>query len=152
MPQPTLDALIRADLDAGVLTVDTETGRVWRGRRPSMMLGHRYLRTSLSGSRLALTHRVVWIAAHGSVPDGCEIDHINGDRFDNRLCNLQAIPGDENTRRYYRGDHLDHERPSDEIHVDPQVVAEARALAASGAGRDAVRAFIEHARETRSVA
>jgi hypothetical protein len=33
-------------------------------------------------------HRVVWLMMHGSYPKEF-IDHINGDRTDNRLCNLR---------------------------------------------------------------
>lgn len=35
------------------------------------------------------THRFVWEQANGSIPDGCDIDHINGDKRDNRLSNLR---------------------------------------------------------------
>jgi hypothetical protein len=34
-------------------------------------------------------HRVSWLLAHGSIDDGLCIDHINGVRNDNRLCNLR---------------------------------------------------------------
>lgn len=33
-------------------------------------------------------HRLAWLLAHGELPSS-EIDHINGDRKDNRLCNLR---------------------------------------------------------------
>jgi hypothetical protein len=34
-------------------------------------------------------HRAVWIDNHGSIPDGAVIHHINGDRSDNRIENLE---------------------------------------------------------------
>lgn len=42
-------------------------------------------------------HRVVWAVCHGDWPD--VIDHINGDRSDNRLINLRNITKAENARR-----------------------------------------------------
>jgi hypothetical protein len=40
-------------------------------------------------------HRVVWFHVHGSWPLG-DIDHINGDRGDNRLSNLRDVPHQTN--------------------------------------------------------
>lgn len=39
--------------------------------------------------RTMLAHRVAWAIHHGEWPDGM-IDHINGDRKDNRICNLKV--------------------------------------------------------------
>jgi len=44
-------------------------------------------------------HRVIWEAVHGSIPDGLEIDHINGRKADNRICNLEAVSKSVNIRR-----------------------------------------------------
>ena len=38
-----------------------------------------------------LEHRKVWEDANGAVPDGFEIHHIDGDKANNDLCNLQLI-------------------------------------------------------------
>lgn len=40
-------------------------------------------------------HRVIWAMAHGAWPDG-EIDHINGDPADNRICNLRICTSSQN--------------------------------------------------------
>ncbi len=42
-----------------------------------------------------MASRVAWAIATGEMPKG-EIDHINGDRADNRLCNLRDVTRTEN--------------------------------------------------------
>lgn len=43
-----------------------------------------------------LVHRLVWEAFNGPIPDGKEIDHINGVKNDNRLVNLRVVTPIEN--------------------------------------------------------
>ena len=37
-------------------------------------------------------HRIVWERTHGPLPDGWVVHHLNGDRADNKLENLYAMP------------------------------------------------------------
>jgi len=47
-------------------------------------------------------HRVAWALHYGSSPDGI-IDHINGNRLDNRICNLRIVDPVQNARNAGRG-------------------------------------------------
>lgn len=76
------------------------THNVWNRKHPGTPAGIKdgggYLTTALHGKRLAL-HRIAWAIVHGEWPEG-DIDHINGDRADNRLANLRHVTRAENLR------------------------------------------------------
>ena len=78
--------------------------RTWNTRyaeREAASLGPKgYMRIRVLGKNYA-AHRVVWALAYGQWPVA-EIDHINGDRADNRLVNLRSVTGAENMRNQRR--------------------------------------------------
>ena len=47
-------------------------------------------------------HRFVWECFNGIIPEGKVIDHINNDKEDNRLCNLQLITHQNNCKKSAR--------------------------------------------------
>jgi hypothetical protein len=87
-----------------VLSYDSDTGVfVWRQKRGRQVNG------SVAGSphnagywsirvdgRALLAHRLAWMYVHGDWPS--EIDHINGDRRDNRIANLRHVTRQQNCR------------------------------------------------------
>lgn len=46
---------------------------------------------------LLMVHRVIWLLHYGDWPKG-ELDHLNGDRFDNRIENLRDCNKSQNMR------------------------------------------------------
>ena len=49
-----------------------------------------------NGYKSILVHRFVWECFNGLIEDNKVIDHINDDKEDNRLCNLQLVTHREN--------------------------------------------------------
>lgn len=124
VPKETPMRELTQDDVARVLRADFETGKLyWLPRTPDMfpngrqsaatrcaIWNSRYAGkeafTSLVGGgylsgeifyRAYFAHRVLWMLAYGEWP-AVDIDHINGDRSDNRLTNLRSVSRIENGR------------------------------------------------------
>lgn len=68
--------------------------RLWNGQfagKPALYAEHNcgYHSGSIFNMQV-LAHRVAWAITHGEWPSG-EIDHVNGDRRDNRIENLRSV-------------------------------------------------------------
>lgn len=94
----TLDRLKKVlsyDRTTGVFYWRVSTSnRVKAGRMAGRDNGVGYLRLMLD-RRLYYTHRLAWMYVHGTMPE-VEIDHINGNRSDNRISNLRLAQHREN--------------------------------------------------------
>ena len=66
---------------------------------------HGYHRIGLnrSGVRLRFQlHRIVMAAFVGPIPEGHQVNHINGDKVDNRACNLEYLTQSQNLKHDWR--------------------------------------------------
>jgi len=90
-------ALFHYDLITGVLTRrETVSSRAIAGMRAGGPRRDGYRHISIDGRR-HLEHRVVWLHVHGKLP-AAFLDHVNGMRSDNRICNLREVSPQENTQ------------------------------------------------------
>jgi site-specific DNA-cytosine methylase len=109
----TKDEFIALNLSLRNIIADTENGIIFRTRgsggrkleKPQKIEGtdvNGYLTVKLCCSGMKMQcriHRIIWIAAHGIIPDGYCVDHINNNKKDNRLENLQLLTPEQNSRK-----------------------------------------------------
>lgn len=109
----TSDELIACALANGDITCDLENGKVYGTRGPGgnplaekrelgfvHPSGYVHINLSSNGVKKQVrAHRVIYMAANGHIPDGMVVDHINNDKSDNRICNLQLLTAGENSSK-----------------------------------------------------
>lgn len=94
--------------------VDPETGLVYSARtRPLVPItgrdGQGYVKVGRTNLR---AHTVVWEVVNGPVPQGMSLNHINFDRADNRIKNLECVTQGDNVRHSARAGRMNVPRPN----------------------------------------
>lgn len=89
-----LRAAFRYDSDTGDLYQIKSTGGKFAGSLAGWLCVNGYRYVSLN-KRKYLAHRVIWCIVHGAWPTK-DVDHINGERADNRIANLRLATRSQN--------------------------------------------------------
>ena len=95
LTQQQLKQLLAYDPDTGAFTwLKPTSNRVKPGALACSVNTVGYVRIGIGGKRYA-AHRLAWLYVHGVWPEN-EIDHINRNRQDNRICNLRDVNSQQN--------------------------------------------------------
>lgn len=88
--QERVRELLSYDAETGLFTWNkTRTGFARKGSLAGTKTSYGYIQISIDNV-LHKAHRLAWIYVYGESPK-MDIDHINGDRSDNRIVNLRDV-------------------------------------------------------------
>lgn len=94
--QADLKCLLRYDNQSGEFFWRIDRGAARTGLKAGTSDGRGYLQIMINKKRYR-AHRLAWLYMTGEMPAD-QIDHINGNRSDNRIENLRAVTGTINKR------------------------------------------------------
>ena len=136
-------ALVNGDIFA-----KPDTGQLFRTRGPggirlntpieidgSNCNGYKVFSLHAKGKKWQIKkHRAIWISVHGIPSEGMVIDHINNDKTDNRIANLQLLTSEGNsTKASIDGCYLcGNDNPQTKLPVEMRAVVYREYLAGAG--------------------
>ena len=96
LTQEELHQLLDYDPETGVFRWKVNSGYCRAGQVTAFPTDRGYLRISIQG-KIYSVHRLAWFYVHGVWPTQ-QVDHINGVKTDNRICNLREATNSENNQ------------------------------------------------------
>jgi hypothetical protein len=101
MTKEELDLLFEYDYNSGKLIWKVDRGACSRNGKVAGFIGSDGYISIEINNKAYKAHRLIWIMIYGKLPND-KVDHINGIRHDNRLCNLRECSHYENMRNRYK--------------------------------------------------
>ena len=89
------DFYIMEKIRSGEWVPSLDTGEVYSTKKKDFLKFQKNKNGYRISGGIHLSH-IIWVGANGAIPYGMQIDHINGDRDDDRLCNLRLVSRSEN--------------------------------------------------------
>jgi hypothetical protein len=100
-PIANIDAIkevIEYNSETGIfLWTKDRKGHARKGKKAGGFHSRGYITICVNDAEY-LAHRLAWAMHYGEIPENMQIDHINGDRSDNRISNLRLATHEENCR------------------------------------------------------
>ena len=93
--QEELNSILAYDPLTGILTWKHNRSNMIKGSVAGSVNSSGY-RTITINSKTFRVQRVIWIMLFGYIPEGFFIDHVNGNKIDNRLQNLRLATNSQN--------------------------------------------------------
>ena len=74
--------------------IDVEEGKIWSKLKNKYInsIGKKgYIVINILNERQYHVHRIIWECVNGEIPKGYDVHHINENKLDNRIINLELI-------------------------------------------------------------
>jgi hypothetical protein len=107
----------------GIFTWKVQQGKARTGSEAGT-IQHGYRKVTIDKEQIKL-HRLAWFVTYGAWPTG-QIDHINGDKADNRIANLRDVPMSVNMQNRYATRRKENNLPYGVVAKDGKFVANIR--------------------------
>jgi hypothetical protein len=98
LKQAKRDCLI-FDHETGIVTRTYTKGRIRNDVGHVNGNGYKIIRVD---KKMYQLHRLIWEDAHGPIAEGLCIDHIDGDKLNNRLSNLRLVTHKQNMENLHK--------------------------------------------------